>query len=66
MRKSGYVSPAKAAYLLGVHEATVRNWLRALSEGRPSRLRASEVWANRVTGWKWITMAEVSRIKAER
>ena len=63
MRKPGMVSPSKAARLLGVCEATVRNWIGKYRSGSPSRLTIVEI--NPVTGWALVAMVDIDRIKRE-
>jgi hypothetical protein len=57
------VSPAKAARLVGVCEATMRNWIGKLRAGCKSRLTIVEV--NPVTGWSLVSMVDINRIKRE-
>jgi hypothetical protein len=61
MRKHGFVSPAKAARMVGVSDETMRNWVRRCVCGRPSMLKNVEV--NRVTGWMFIGVGDIERIK---
>ena len=61
MRKPGFVSPAKAARLLGVHQHTAYAWARRSAEGAPSRLR--DVQRHPITGYLHIPMSEIKRLK---
>jgi transposase-like protein len=63
MRRKGMVSPSKAARLLGVCEATMRNWVRKYRAGSKSRLTVVDV--NPITGWAMIAMVDINRIKRE-
>ena len=61
MRHPGMVSPTKAAKLLDVCEATIRNWAQKALCGRESKLR--DVHKNKLTGRLYIPLAEIARLK---
>jgi transposase-like protein len=62
MRKPGYVSPAKAARMVGVCEATIRNWIRNYESGRRDRLTIVEI--NPVTRWALVSIEDINKIKS--
>jgi transposase len=61
MRRKGFVSPARAAKMLGVHQDTAYKWARRAAEGGPSRLRNVE--RHPITGYLHIPITEVNRLK---
>ena len=61
MRTSGYISPAKAARLLGVHYCTVYRYCCDAVAGRPSKLQ--HVKQNRLTRYYSISLAEVLELR---
>jgi transposase len=63
VRKQGFVSPTRAAQMLGAHAHTVREWVKAALRGGDSPIRAARKDAN---GYYWIPVSEVHRLKRER
>ena len=60
-KRRGFVSPARAAGMLGVHRNTVYGWARASAAGDTSRLEGVERHA--VTGYLSIPLQEVEKLK---
>ncbi len=61
MGRRGFVSPARAARMLGVHQKTTYAWARRAAEGEPSRLRGVE--RHPITGYLHIPVSEIRRLK---
>jgi ureidoglycolate hydrolase len=61
MSRRGFVSPARAARMLGVHQKTAYSWARASALGRPSRLKNVE--RHPLTGYLHIPVDEIRRLK---
>jgi len=61
MRRPGFVSPARAARMLGVHQDTAYKWARRAAEGGPSRLRNVE--RHPITGYLHIPIGEIQRLQ---
>ena len=56
-----YMSPARAAKVLGIHRNTAYGWARDAIDGERSKFKAVE--QHPVTGYIAIPAAEVERIK---
>lgn len=61
VKRRGFVSPARAAGMLGVHRNTVYGWARDSAAGNASRLSGVERHA--VTGYLSIPLEEVKKLK---
>lgn len=61
MKKRGFVSPARAAKMLGVHRNTVYGWAADAVAGESSKFRAVE--KHPLTGYLAIPVEEVKRVK---
>lgn len=60
-RRRGFVSPARAAKILGLHRNTTYAWARDAAAGDDSRF--SDVERHPITGYLEIPIEEVERIK---
>lgn len=60
MRVPGFISPRKAAVILGVHYNTVIAWCRRAVAGESSRLHNVK---QHVTGYYWIERQEVMDLR---
>lgn len=61
MSRSGYMSPKRAADVLGVHHNTVRGWAHDHLAGRDSIVQRAE--RHPLTGYIHIPNSEVDRLK---
>lgn len=63
MSRRGFVSPARAARMLGVHQKTAYGWARSAAVGDPSRLHGVE--RHPITGYLHIPVSEIRRLKKD-
>jgi hypothetical protein len=56
----GYISPRKAASILGVHYNTVLAWCQKAVAGEPSRLTDVQ---QHMTGYFWISLDEIRALR---
>lgn len=61
-RRKGFVSPARAASMLGIHRNTTYGWAMDAIRGEASKFRAVE--RNPVTGRLAIPVNEVMQVKS--
>lgn len=59
--KRGFVSPARAASMLGVHRNTTYAWALRAVAGEPSKLQVVE--RHPITGYLAIPLSEIRRLK---
>ena len=64
MRKPGFISPRRAAKIIGVHSNTVYAWCQRAVRGEPAKLRRVE--QNEVTGYYWIPLDEARQLKDKK
>jgi hypothetical protein len=62
-KRQGYVSPARAANILGVHRNTVYGWAMDAIAGETSKFKAVE--RHPLTGYLEIPLAEVESVKKQ-
>ena len=60
-RRRGFVSPARAAKMLGIHRNTAYGWALSAIAGETSKFRAVE--RHELTGYLAIPIGEVKRLK---
>ena len=63
MRSSGWISPARAAKLLGVNIKTMRAWCHCAINGHPRVIRQAK--RNPHTGYMLVSLVEILTLKQQ-
>ena len=64
VKRRGFVSPARAARMLGIHRNTAYKWAKDAAEGEASKF--AEVKRHPVTGYLAISIASIDKLKTPK